>query len=177
MGSWPGPIGPSGVFAALRLSQLQETCPVGWCLVIGTSLKWVPNREATRSDWEDRQAVRHTPQENSLAERVNRTIMNTARATLLSSDLPITLWDYAAMAAADTYNHTPHSAHGQLPIALWNNCTPEVHTLLPFDTQGFVHDPAPHHKLHPRATLVHYIGRSNERRATLFHIQSCQQQS
>ena len=99
--------------------------------------------------------------------------MNTARATLLSSDLPITLWEYAAMAAADTYNHTPHSAHGQLPIALWNNYTPEVHTLLPFGThcvpngnnawQGFVHDPALHHILHPRATLVHYIGRSDER--------------
>lgn len=44
--------------------------------------------------------IPHTPQENSLAERINRTIMNTARATLLSSNLPLELWDYAVLAAA-----------------------------------------------------------------------------
>jgi len=34
------------------------------------------------------------------------------------------------MNATDAYNHTPHTAHGNLPAALWYNDTPEVDTLL-----------------------------------------------
>jgi len=103
--------------------------------------------------------IPHTPQENSLAERVNRTIMNTTRTTLLSANLPLELWDYAAIAAADTYNHTPHAAHGQLPAALWHNIHPQVDSLLPFGTDGYIYDPSPHNKLQSRSKLVTYIGR------------------
>ena len=105
--------------------------------------------------------VPHTPQENSLAERINRSLLDTARTNLLTSRLPLSLWDYAIYAATDTHNHSPHSATGQLPAALYHNCTPQVDTLLPFGIPGFVHNRTPHKKLDPRARLVHYIGRSS----------------
>ena len=103
--------------------------------------------------------VPHSPQENSLAERVNRSIMETARSSLLTSDLPISLWEYAVLAATDAINHIPHTAHGQIPHHLWTSKVPNVQTLLPFGTTGYVHDPSPHDKLQPRARLLHYVGR------------------
>jgi len=73
--------------------------------------------------------VLHIPQENALIERINRTLLNTAGASLYSSKLPIHLWGYEIQTATHVYNHTPRSSHGQLPVVLWSGETPDVSTL------------------------------------------------
>ena len=113
--------------------------------------------------------IPHTPQENSLAERVNRTILDSTRSSLLTSGLPHTLFDYALINATDSYNHTPHSAHGSLPATLWTRTSPDVTTFLPFGTQGYVHDRSPHSKLGPRAILMHYLARQDCRHYFVFN--------
>ena len=114
-------------------------------------------------------SIPHTPQENSLAERINRTLLDATRASLLTSGLPHSLFDYALLNATDAYNHTPHTAHGSLPAALWLGTTPDVTTLLPFGTQGYVHDRSPHHKLEPRAILMYYLARQDYRHYFVFN--------
>ena len=103
--------------------------------------------------------IPHTPQENALAERVNRSLLDTIRSLLLSSGLPETLWDYALHAAVDYHNHSPHSAHNKIPITMWNGTIPDVTTLLKFGQLGHIHNRHTNNKLRPRASLVHYIGR------------------
>ena len=106
--------------------------------------------------------IPHTPQENALAERVNRTLMETVRALLLSSSLPSTLWDYALLCAVEYHKHSPHTAHGKTPIGVWTNTTPDVSKFLPFGQYGYVHSRKPVHKLAPRAELFQYIGRIDD---------------
>lgn len=49
-------------------------------------------------------------QHNGLAERINRTIQERARALLFESGFPVGMWGLAIHAACYIYNRTPHSA-------------------------------------------------------------------
>jgi len=113
----------------------------------------------TKNNINIRRTIPHSPQENSLSERINRTIMDTARATLNPSKLPHHLWDYAVMAAVDTYNHTPHKSTGQLPVTIYTTQEPNIQTLQAFGALGHVHQPQHLTKLQPRARIAQYIGR------------------
>jgi hypothetical protein len=60
--------------------------------------------------------VPYTPEQNGVAERLNRTIVEKARCMLLSSNLPKSFWTEAVTTAAFLINRSP-------PVAL-ENCTP-----------------------------------------------------
>ena len=47
-------------------------------------------------------------QQNGVAERKNRTIMEVARETLHDQDLPMHLWEEATRTTMYVQNHTPH---------------------------------------------------------------------
>ena len=47
------------------------------------------------------------PSQNGVAERLNRTLLELARAMLISKDLPISLWDEAVAHAAYPWNQAP----------------------------------------------------------------------
>jgi len=115
----------------------------------------------------------YTPQENSIAERVNRTLLETVRSMLHSSKLPHHLWDYALRAATEHHNHAPHSAHGQTPISLWTNSIPDVSNFLPFGQYGFVYNRQPLTKLQPRATLMQYLGRYDANHCYVYDKSTC----
>ena len=50
----------------------------------------------------------YNPQQNGIAKRKNRTIMEAARAMLHDQDLPMHLWAEAARTTLYVQNHTPH---------------------------------------------------------------------
>ena len=50
----------------------------------------------------------YNPQQNGVAERKNRTIMEAAKAMLHDQDLPIHLWAEAARTVVYVQNRTPH---------------------------------------------------------------------
>ena len=50
----------------------------------------------------------YNPQQNGIAERKNRTIMEAARAMLHDQDLPMHLWEKVARIAVYVQNRTPH---------------------------------------------------------------------
>lgn len=87
--------------------------------------------------------------------------MNTVRANLYSSRLPLTPWDYAVHAAFDTYNHTSHDATAKLPTQMYSTKKPIITTLLAFGTPGHIQNSQKLTKLQARVTNLQYIGRQD----------------
>ena len=64
--------------------------------------------------------VRHTPQQNGLAERMNRTLMERVRCMLFHSRLPKTLWAEALCTACYLINRCPSTAiELKTPYEVW----------------------------------------------------------
>lgn len=78
----------------------------------------------------DRGIVRHrtcayTPQQNGVAEGMNRTIMEKVRSMLSDSGMPKTFWAEAAYTAVILINKTPSSAvNFEIPDKKWTNKAP-----------------------------------------------------
>ena len=53
-------------------------------------------------------STQYNPQQNGVAERKNRTIMEAAKAMLHDQDIPIHLWVESARTILYVQNHTPH---------------------------------------------------------------------
>jgi transposase InsO family protein len=69
----------------------------------------------------------YSPSQNGVAERFNRTLLELARAMLISKDLPIFLWDEAVAHAAYLQNRAPTRAlNGKTPYEAWHKSKPNV---------------------------------------------------
>lgn len=61
-----------------------------------------------------------TPQQNGVAERFNRVIMERARCMRLQANLAISHWSDAVVHAVYLINRTPKKTlHGNIPEAMW----------------------------------------------------------
>jgi hypothetical protein len=69
----------------------------------------------------------YNPQQNAVAERKNRTIMEAVKTMIHDQDLPMCLWAEAAMAAVYVQNRLSHSALGlKTPEEMFTGKKPEV---------------------------------------------------
>ncbi|KAJ0819688.1 putative RNA-directed DNA polymerase [Helianthus annuus] len=76
---------------------------------------------------------RYTPQQNGVAERKNRTIIETARTMLVESELPIQFWGEAVSAACYTLNRVlTVKRHGKTCFELLQRRKPDLSYLEPF---------------------------------------------
>src|SRR5262249_40428711 len=62
----------------------------------------------------------YTPQQNGVAERKNRTLMNAVRCMLSHSGLPKNLWGEALLTANYLLNRIPTKSVDGTPYELWN---------------------------------------------------------
>jgi transposase InsO family protein len=84
--------------------------------------------------------IRDTPQQNGLAERLNRTISEGVTAMLSESKLPTSLWADAAKAFVYVHNRTPsHSRGFKSPYKLWSGQKPSVSHLRVWGCRAYVH--------------------------------------
>ena len=101
----------------------------------------------------------HTPQRNGVAERLNRTLQESARAMLAAASLSDEYWGAALLHAALLKNIVPHSTTKQIP---WTHATGRAfdHRLLHrFGSPCFVHVPdTQRNKLQARARLGVWLG-------------------
>lgn len=67
------------------------------------------------------QAPANTRQQNSIAERYNRTIMERARAQMLHAALPKYLWGEVVSATCHILNMCPTSSVHDLPVNIWQS--------------------------------------------------------
>lgn len=67
-----------------------------------------------------RLTVSHTPEQNGIAKRKNRTLLDTARCLMMQSSLPDYLWAEAVNIANYILNRCPTSVHdGKTPFEKW----------------------------------------------------------
>jgi Integrase core domain/gag-polypeptide of LTR copia-type/GAG-pre-integrase domain len=102
-----------------------------------------------------------SPQQNGLAERWNRTILDKARSMLHSSGLSKGFWELAIDTAVHTYNRSPSRIVGwKTPHELWSDGhIPDVSYLRVFGSKAYVHTPeAKRKKLDPRSIEMIFVG-------------------
>ncbi|KAL5494293.1 hypothetical protein EMCRGX_G015594 [Ephydatia muelleri] len=94
------------------------------------------------------EGVRHeltipkNPEQNGVAERINRTLIETARSMLIDSHLPHSFWAEAISTAAYLRNKSPTKAVAEMtPYEAWTGKKPQVDGLRVFGCQAFVHIP------------------------------------
>ena len=82
----------------------------------------------------------YNPQQNGVAERKNRTIMEAARAMLHDQDLPMHLWAEDAKIAVYVQNHNPHKVlMNKTPKEVFSDKKPEVIHLRIFGCPVYIH--------------------------------------
>jgi hypothetical protein len=70
--------------------------------------------------------VRYTPEQNGIAERLNRTLITLARAMIIDAGVPQKLWGDAALAANHIRNRLPTRITGKTPDELWLGVQPTI---------------------------------------------------
>lgn len=91
--------------------------------------------------------VPHNPEMNSVAERLNRTLVEKARTMLTASGLDQKFWSEAVLAANYVKNRCPTSAFGKqfmdkTPAEIWFGVKPNLSNLRIFGSICFNHIPA-----------------------------------
>lgn len=86
--------------------------------------------------------IRHTPQQNGVAERMNRTIVERARCMLYDSKLPKSLWTEAVLTAVYLINRSPTIAlKNEVPAGVWYGKKPNLNKLKIFGSTAYLHLP------------------------------------
>ncbi|RYE20332.1 MAG: transposase, partial [Sphingobacteriaceae bacterium] len=100
-----------------------------------------------------------TPQQNGVAERRNRTLMDMVRSMLSNSSLPKSLWMHALKTAVYLLNRVPSKAVPKTPFELWTGRKPSLRHLHVFGCPAEVRIYNPHErKLDSRTISGFFIG-------------------
>lgn len=104
--------------------------------------------------------VPYTPQQNGVAERLNRTLIEKAKCMLLNAKLPKQYWAEAVQTAAYLLNRTPtKSLLYKTPEEMWSGIKPSVSHLHVFGCEAMVHLPKEKtKKWDPKAKKAIFIG-------------------
>ena len=87
-------------------------------------------------------AVPKTPEQNGVAERMNRTLVESVRSMLVDASLPHKFWAEALSTAVYLRNRSPTKAvDGMTPFEAWTGKKPSVSHLRVFGYKAFAHVP------------------------------------
>lgn len=103
----------------------------------------------------------YTPEQNGIAERINRTIFDRVRCMLSHAKLDKSFWGEAALTAVYLINKHPTSAlNGQIPDELWFNKKVSLNHLRVFGCEAYAHIPKQKRKskLDPRSKKCILVG-------------------
>lgn len=97
----------------------------------------------------------YTPEQNSVVEQENHTIVRRTRSMLHMSGLPKELWAEACNDAVYILNHTgPTPVEGKMPLETWTGSYATLCHLRVFGTEFYVHIPKQkRHKWDPKSML------------------------
>lgn len=80
----------------------------------------------------------YTPEQNGVAERFNRTLMDGVRTVLSESGLSESFWPEAALYYTYTHNRVCHAKQSLTPFELYSGTVPSVRHLKPFGCTAYV---------------------------------------
>ena len=108
-----------------------------------------------------------TPQQNGVAERRNRTLLDMVRSILSYSSLPISFWGYALETATYLLNFIPFKLVSKTHTELWNGHKPSLNHIHIWGALAHVLRKEPH-KLESRTEVCLFIGYPKGTRGGLF---------
>lgn len=108
----------------------------------------------------------YTPEQNGVAERANRTIVEKAKCMLFDGGLGKEFWAEACNTAAYVMNRTPRvRLQNKTPIEMWSGEKPDVSSLRIFGSKVMVHTPKEKRKKwSPKASEMIFIGYDNQKK-------------
>ena len=112
--------------------------------------------------------VPHSPEQNGVAERMNRTLMETARSMMAHAGLPERFWAEAVETAAYIRNRTPTTAikDTKTPMEVWNGNVPNIANMKVFGCMAYAHVPdVQRKKLDKKAVKLRFVGYSIQSKA------------
>ena len=81
-------------------------------------------------------AIPYTPQQNGVAERRNRTLLDMVRSMTAQANIPISFWDDVLLSATYILNRVPSKSVSTTPYKLWNGRKPLLDHLRPWGRQA-----------------------------------------
>ena len=121
--------------------------------------------------------VPHTPQQNGVAERKNRTLMESARSMIEHAGLSKRYWAHAIDTAVHIMNRCVTSAipDGTTPYERWYEEKPDLSHLKVFGCIAYAHVPeARRQKLDSKAEKFRFVGYAGERKGYLLYDEDTQ---
>lgn len=121
--------------------------------------------------WFNECGIRHessapyTPEQNGVAERTNRTLLDTTRCMLISSGLPPALWEEAIAYTTYIGNRVLSRTSQVTPFENWNGRKPNLSNIRIFGARAFVRIPGTT-KLEARSREGVFVGRCNNQNAS-----------
>lgn len=109
----------------------------------------------------------YTPEQNGVAERFNRTIVEKSRCMLIDANLSKRFWAEAVCTATHIINRLPcRSNNGKTPYELWTGTKPDLTNMKIFGCTAMVHIPKQkRRKLDEKSTQCIFMGYSAESKA------------
>lgn len=107
--------------------------------------------------------VPHTPQQNGVAERKNRTLIEAARSMLSHAKLPKMYWAEAVATAAYIQNRLPTSVlKKETPYQRWSGKKPDMSHMRVFGCVAYAHVPdTERRKLDKKTVKLRFMGYAN----------------
>ena len=102
----------------------------------------------------------YTPEQNGVSERLNRTLMESARTMLFHAKLPLSFWAEAVKCATYIWNRSPTSAlANKTPHECWFGKKPDLSNIRVFGCISYVHVPKElRKKLDAKAEKCIFVG-------------------
>ena len=108
----------------------------------------------------------YTPQQNGLAERKNRTLVDMVNSMILNARLPLNLWGEALLTACHVHNRIPSKKRKISPYEVWKGRKPKLDYLKVWGCLAFYRVPDPKRtKLGPRAIKSIFVGYAQNSKA------------
>jgi hypothetical protein len=109
----------------------------------------------------------YTPQQNGVAERFNRTLIESVRCMIKESGLPNSFWGEAVLNSTYTLARVPHRSLGYAsPFERWYGKKPHVAHLRPFGSTAYAWIPSERRsKLEDVARRCRFLGYENNSKA------------
>lgn len=105
----------------------------------------------------------YTPQQNGVAERINRTIVERAKCLLFDANLPKYFWAEATNMAVYLMNRTISASTGKVPEETFSKKRIDLSNLRIFGTRAMVHVPKEKRKKwDPKSTQLTFVGYDEE---------------
>ena len=114
----------------------------------------------------------YTPRNNGLAERANRTLMESARCMIADGQIDKAFWGFAVATAAHIHNRIPSRSYGDIsPLQHWTGKPPSIGYLRVFGSVTYTLIPAEKgRKLDPKSAKCTLLGYDEEAESNVYRV-------